>query len=139
MVFVLYKPWLGQKSTSERPLGFRSSQPILVYAAGNRLTQALESPDSMLAGELPSCVWIPEGGPVSLVRVMLLLWAAVHQVFFNLSYSCPSPETRLPWEALPEADAPDNIAPMITEPLKLLHHVKVEIGGALFYIEYINM
>jgi len=34
-------------------------------------------------------------------------------------------------ENLPGADAPDHMAPRITEPLKPLHHVKVAIRGAL--------
>jgi len=52
-------------------------------------------------------------------------------VFLNRSKSGLSPETCLPWETLPGANAPDNIAPGITEPLKLLHHGKVAIRGEI--------
>ncbi|XP_037553694.1 disks large homolog 5a [Nematolebias whitei] len=41
--------------------------------------------------------------------------------------SDPFPKAHLPWEILPGANAPDNIAPGITGVLKSLHHVKVVI------------
>jgi len=37
----------------------------------------------------------------------------------------------LPWETLPGANAPDTIAPGITEPLKLLYHDKLVIRGGV--------
>jgi len=41
-----------------------------------------------------------------------------------------------PLGTLPGANSPDNIAPGITEPLKLLIHVKVAIHGGFYVYSY---
>lgn len=58
-------------------------------------------------------------------------------VFFEPLLVLTLPRDLLPWVTLPGADAPDSIAPGITEPLKLLPHVKMAVrGGERSVIEF---